>query len=92
MLLSLDPDKMAQLGITVDDVARAVREQNATNPAGRLGREPAPAGTQLTLPVTTTRPAHDAGGVRRHHRPGPPRRLPGPGAAIGPGTSGRAEL
>jgi multidrug efflux pump len=53
MLIQLDPDKMAQLGITVNDVAEAVREQNATNPAGRLGREPAPAGTQLTIPVTT---------------------------------------
>ncbi|HEX4600705.1 MAG TPA: multidrug efflux RND transporter permease subunit [Gemmatimonadales bacterium] len=53
MLLQLDPDKMAQLGITVSDVAAAVREQNATNPAGRIGREPAPPGTQLTLPVTT---------------------------------------
>ena len=53
MLLSLDPERMAQLGITVDDVAAAVREQNATNPAGRLGAEPAPHGTQLTLPVTT---------------------------------------
>ena len=53
MLLQLDPDRMAQLGITVSDVQKAVREQNATNPAGRLGREPAPAGTELTLPVTT---------------------------------------
>jgi hydrophobe/amphiphile efflux-1 (HAE1) family protein len=53
MLLSLDPEKMAQLGLTVQDVAEAVREQNTTNPAGRLGREPAPPGTQLTLPVTT---------------------------------------
>ncbi|MGQ0703179.1 MAG: efflux RND transporter permease subunit [Gemmatimonadales bacterium] len=53
MLLSLDPDKMTQLGITVEDVANAVREQNTTNPAGRLGREPAPAGTELTLPVAT---------------------------------------
>jgi multidrug efflux pump len=53
MLLQLDPDKMAQLGITVSDVAAAVREQNATNPAGRLGAEPSPAGTQLTLPITT---------------------------------------
>jgi len=53
MLIQLDPDKMAQLGITVGDVASAVREQNATNPAGRLGREPAPPGTQLTIPVTT---------------------------------------
>ncbi len=53
MLLSMDPDRMAQLGITVSDVAAAVREQNATNPAGRLGREPSPPETQLTLPVTT---------------------------------------
>jgi multidrug efflux pump len=53
MLLQLDPDKMAQLGITVTDVAAAVREQNATNPAGRLGAEPSSPGTQLTLPITT---------------------------------------
>ncbi len=44
---------MAQLGITTSDVAAAVREQNVTSPAGRLGREPAPVGTELTLPVTT---------------------------------------
>ena len=53
MLLKLDPDKMAQLKLTVSDVAAAVREQNATNPAGRLGAEPSPPGTQLTLPITT---------------------------------------
>ena len=44
MLLQLDPDRMAQLGITVGDVAAAVREQNATNPAGRLGRGAGAAG------------------------------------------------
>jgi len=53
MLLHLDPEKMAQLRVTVSDVANAVREQNATNPAGRLGAEPSPPGTQLTLPITT---------------------------------------
>jgi hydrophobe/amphiphile efflux-1 (HAE1) family protein len=53
MLLQLDPQKMAQLGLTVSDVSAAVREQNATNPAGRLGAEPSPPGTQLTLPITT---------------------------------------
>jgi hydrophobe/amphiphile efflux-1 (HAE1) family protein len=53
MRIQLDPDRMAQLGITTGDVAAAVREQNATSPAGRLGREPAPPGTELTLPVTT---------------------------------------
>ncbi len=54
MLLSLDPERMAQLGITVDDVAAAVRQQNATQPGGRLGREPSPSGTQLTIPVATS--------------------------------------
>jgi hydrophobe/amphiphile efflux-1 (HAE1) family protein len=53
MLIQLDPDRMAQLGITTSDVSAAVKEQNATSPAGRLGREPAPPGTELTLPVTT---------------------------------------
>jgi hydrophobe/amphiphile efflux-1 (HAE1) family protein len=53
MTIRLDPDRMAQLGLTVADVRDAVQEQNATNPAGTLGREPAPEGTQLTLPVTT---------------------------------------
>ncbi len=53
MLLQLNPEKMAQMGVTVGDVTAAVQEQNATNPAGRLGREPSPAGTQLTLPITT---------------------------------------
>ncbi len=52
MRLDLNPEKMAQLGITVSDVADAVREQNATNPAGTIGAEPAPAGTELTIPVT----------------------------------------
>ena len=53
MTIRLDPDRMAQLGITVGDVRSAVQEQNATNPAGTLGREPAPETTELTLPVTT---------------------------------------
>jgi hydrophobe/amphiphile efflux-1 (HAE1) family protein len=53
MLVSLDPERMARLGITVEDVAAAVQDQNATKPGGRLGREPAPTGTQLTVPVTT---------------------------------------
>jgi multidrug efflux pump len=54
MLLSMNPERMAQLGITVEDVQQAVSAQNATKPGGRLGREPSPMGTQLTLPVVTT--------------------------------------
>ena len=65
MILSLDPDRMAQLGLTVSDVAAAVREQNATNPAGRIGREPAPRGTQLTIPVITSGRLKDASDFER---------------------------
>ena len=53
MLISLDPYRMAQLGVSVPEVVSAVREQNATNPGGRIGREPAPPGTDLTFSVTT---------------------------------------
>ncbi len=53
MLISLDPDRMAHLGLTVTDVITAINEQNSTNPSGRIGREPAPPGTQFTIPVTT---------------------------------------
>jgi hydrophobe/amphiphile efflux-1 (HAE1) family protein len=44
---------MAQLGVSVPEIVKAVREQNATNPGGRIGREPAPPGTDLTFSVTT---------------------------------------
>jgi len=53
MQISLDPDRMARLGVTVQEVAAAIRDQNATNPAGRLGRQPSPESTQLTFAVTT---------------------------------------
>ncbi len=53
MQISLDPDRMARLGVTVQEVAAAIRDQNATNPAGRLGRQPSPESTELTFAVTT---------------------------------------
>src|SRR4029077_1218176 len=52
MLVSLDADRRAPLGLTVTDVINAIAEQNATHPAGRIGREPAPVGTQFTIPLT----------------------------------------
>ena len=52
MLVSADPRRMAQLGVTVPDITAAVQEQNTTNPAGRIGREPAAPGNQFTIPVT----------------------------------------
>ncbi len=46
MRIWLQPDRLASLGITPDDVAAAIREQNAQSPAGVVGGEPAPAGQE----------------------------------------------
>jgi The (Largely Gram-negative Bacterial) Hydrophobe/Amphiphile Efflux-1 (HAE1) Family len=53
MRLILNPVRMAQLDITPTEVAAVVREQNRDFPAGRIGREPTPKGTELTIPVIT---------------------------------------
>ena len=53
MRLILDPTRMAQLSLTPSDIASVVREQNRDFPAGTIGREPAPRGTELTIPVIT---------------------------------------
>ena len=59
MRLILDPIRMAQLSLTTTDIANVVREQNRDFPAGMVGREPAPKGTELTIPVITQQPAVD---------------------------------
>jgi HAE1 family hydrophobic/amphiphilic exporter-1 len=48
MRIWLKPDVMARLGVTATDVQNAIRSQNVVNPAGKVGAEPAPPGTQLT--------------------------------------------
>ncbi|HRQ04551.1 MAG TPA: multidrug efflux RND transporter permease subunit [Nitrosomonas halophila] len=53
MRLILDPVRMAQLDLTPTEIAAVVREQNRDFPAGRIGREPTPQGTELTIPVIT---------------------------------------
>ncbi len=53
MRIILNPLQMAKLGLTPTDVAAIIREQNRDYPAGTIGREPAPRGTELTIPVIT---------------------------------------
>ncbi|WP_444984909.1 efflux RND transporter permease subunit [Halomonas mongoliensis] len=53
MRVWLSPDKMAQYDLTPNDVAAAIREQNAQFAAGSLGAEPAPEGQAFTFSVTT---------------------------------------
>ncbi|MGH9406474.1 MAG: efflux RND transporter permease subunit [Terriglobia bacterium] len=51
MRVWLNPDKMAQLGITATDVANAIREQNVQAPAGQVGAPPAPQGQEFQFTV-----------------------------------------
>ncbi|GJL74671.1 efflux RND transporter permease subunit [Nitrosomonas sp.] len=52
MRIWLQPDKMAQLGITTSDIAAAIRTQNAQYAAGKIGQEPAVADQQLVYTIT----------------------------------------
>jgi HAE1 family hydrophobic/amphiphilic exporter-1 len=45
------PDILAKLAITVPQVIDAVQKQNAVNPAGQIGAEPAPLGQEFTYSV-----------------------------------------
>jgi HAE1 family hydrophobic/amphiphilic exporter-1 len=51
MRIWLDPDKLANLGITAVDVQNAVAEQNVQVAAGKIGQSPAPAGTPFEMQV-----------------------------------------
>jgi HAE1 family hydrophobic/amphiphilic exporter-1 len=51
MRVWLKPDIMSKLDITVDDVTKALQEQNVISPGGKFGAEPAPAGTEFTYGV-----------------------------------------
>src|SRR6266542_1470241 len=51
MRVWVQPHKLAKLGLTVPDLVRALQQQSAVNPAGRVGGEPALRGQQLTYTV-----------------------------------------
>jgi HAE1 family hydrophobic/amphiphilic exporter-1 len=49
----VDPNKLAQLGVTAPEIIAALQTQNNVNPAGQIGGDPAPAGQQFTYTVRT---------------------------------------
>ncbi|MDZ8110395.1 MAG: efflux RND transporter permease subunit [Nostoc sp. DedQUE12a] len=51
MRLWLDPSRLASRGLTTQDVANALSEQNLQVGAGRIGQEPAPEGQRYQLDV-----------------------------------------
>jgi len=51
MRLWVRPDQLAKLAITVPEIVSAIQSQNAVNPAGQIGGEPAPQGQEFTYSV-----------------------------------------
>jgi hydrophobe/amphiphile efflux-1 (HAE1) family protein len=53
MRIWIKPDQLAKLNLTVPDITGAIQQQNVLVPAGQIGGEPAPAGTEFTYTVNT---------------------------------------
>ncbi|MBP6335001.1 MAG: multidrug efflux RND transporter permease subunit [Bacteroidia bacterium] len=51
MRIWLKPSLMSKLGISVDEVKKALNDQNMISPGGKFGSEPAPLGTEFTYGV-----------------------------------------
>jgi hydrophobe/amphiphile efflux-1 (HAE1) family protein len=51
MRIWLDPDRLANLGITAVDVQNVIQEQNVQVAAGKIGQSPAPEGTPFEMQV-----------------------------------------
>jgi HAE1 family hydrophobic/amphiphilic exporter-1 len=52
MRVWLDPDRMAAIGLTTDDVVAAIREQNVQVAVGQIGGAPIPEGQQFQYTLT----------------------------------------
>jgi hydrophobic/amphiphilic exporter-1 (mainly G- bacteria), HAE1 family len=52
MRVWVKPDLMSKLDITIEDVTKALQDQNVISPGGKFGAEPAPAGTEFTYAVS----------------------------------------
>ena len=53
MRVWVKPDQLAKLKLTIPDITSALQQQNVLVPAGQIGGQPAPEGTQLTYTVQT---------------------------------------
>lgn len=49
----LDPDKLAALNLTTQDVVTAITQQNVQVAAGQIGQQPVPRGQQFQLTINT---------------------------------------
>jgi len=51
MRVWVNPDTLANLGVTVPEIISAIQAQNTVNPAGQIGAQPVPPGQQFTYNV-----------------------------------------
>jgi len=51
MRIWIKPDRLSQLGITINEITKAIQEQSIIVPGGKFGAEPAPPGTEFTYTV-----------------------------------------
>src|SRR4051794_9933827 len=51
MRIWIKPERLAQLGLTVPDLSRAIQQQSTVNPSGQVGANPAPSGQEMTYTV-----------------------------------------
>jgi HAE1 family hydrophobic/amphiphilic exporter-1 len=52
MRIWLNASQMSKLNITVDEIKKALNDQNMISPGGKFGAEPAPPGTEFTYSAT----------------------------------------
>src|SRR5580765_7300116 len=66
------PDRLAQLGLTVPELVRAVQQQSTVNPSGQIGAQPAPTGQEMTYTVRAQgrlQTAEEFGGIAVRSNP-----------------------
>src|SRR5262249_31994634 len=56
MRVWVNPEVLAHTGLTIVDLVNALKRQNAINPAGQVGGEPAPRGQEFTYTIRTKGP------------------------------------
>jgi len=51
MRIWVKPDIMSKLDITIEEITKALQDQNVISPGGKFGSEPSPSGTEFTYGV-----------------------------------------
>src|SRR6202163_4574203 len=72
MRIWVKPDRLAQLGLTVPDLVRAVQQQSTVNPSGQIGAQPVPSGQEFSYTVRSQgrlQTAEEFGGIAVRSHP-----------------------